>query len=71
VERKYGLDSSVLGQGQVASCREHGIDPSVSVIGGKFIENLNQYRLLHEGHVPWVIPECSCFCTHSNVRSGT
>jgi hypothetical protein len=41
-----GLDSSASGQGPVIGSCKHGKEPSGSIKGGKFIDQLNDYWFL-------------------------
>jgi hypothetical protein len=44
--RNTGLDSSSSGQRPVVGFSEHGNEPSGSIKGGEFLDNLREYELL-------------------------
>jgi len=49
----YGLNASGSGQGPVADRSEQGSEPSGSMKGGEFLEQLSDYQFLKKDSVPW------------------
>jgi hypothetical protein len=49
VER-CGLDASDAGQGPAAGFCEHGNEPSGSIKGWEFLDQLSNYKLLKKDH---------------------
>jgi hypothetical protein len=50
---RCGLDSCGSGEGPVAGCCEDGNEPSGSIRGEEFRDQLSDYLLLKEDSAPW------------------
>jgi hypothetical protein len=50
---RCGVDASGSGWNPVTGCCEHGNEPSVSIKGGEFLDQLSEYFLLKKDSAPW------------------
>jgi len=66
-----GLDSSGSGQGQVASCCEHGNEPSGTIKGREFIGYLSDCQLLKKDCTPQSMLVISCMCSSNRFIRAT
>jgi hypothetical protein len=72
------LDSSGSGYKSVASCCEHGNEPSGCIKGTELFGELSNYRLLKMDYVAWAVNRVELGqigllvgdCEHGDVSSG-